>query len=192
MNSVPVTAWLCNGWFVLNTSLLHDSRSDRISLIVCIHSLSRAVTRRLDSSRQPFIMLHSCHDYFCTLRRGSSRNSHQDRVASVTTWRRPTTLRGTENFYTAAAHSWVTLGMVRRHHSPAIGYIASGTSAPSRCDPESVPNMLKRICIQHMANNARWPNLQLDRNNSDDTRHYADVILDSSQLPLFVAGATRD
>ena len=66
--------------------VLHCSGSDCISLVIGIRTCSLALLSRVDSSRKPFLLLHTCHDSLsacCT--EGLRLTSRQDRVA---TWRR--------------------------------------------------------------------------------------------------------
>ena len=63
--SVPVTTWLGTGLSVLCIIPLHGSHCS--SLIFGVRTWSLAVLCSLGSSCTPFIMLHFCHDFLCTL-----------------------------------------------------------------------------------------------------------------------------
>ena len=134
--SVPVTTWLGTGLTVLCIIPLHGSHCS--SLIFGVRTWSLAVLRSLGSSCTPFIMLHFCHDFLCTLCCDSSLCSSSKSRRILDNLKSPHSYRFPHLHGYRHCVNQELLGCTGSGCSPppsAMGYLAAGTSSPSRCAP---------------------------------------------------------
>ena len=161
MISVSVPAGRCTGLIVLNIILLYCSGSDCNPLIIWNHTWSLVVLRHTDSSSNPFIMLWHCFGAISARCTSRLRLTRRDRVAPWATY--------LESFRTSRFHQhrwlywqWCLNSACR------MGYLAAGTSSPSRCAP---------AVGFHGAPTTAVNTSQTERSVSDHTRRSADVHL---------------